>query len=186
MVVQEIETGLRRLHWGCGRCIAPGWINSDRSAGDGVDLACDILDGLPLDDASIDYAVSIHALQDLPYLMLPPALCELRRVLKPGGVLRLGLPDLDKAIRAYLRGDRGYFYIPDHEAVSVGGKLVAQIVWYGSVRTPFTYDCIEELLYRAYFRRVERCAYRETNSTYPDIVMLDNRERESLFVEAFK
>lgn len=30
---------------------------------------------------------------------------EVRRVLKPGGVLRLGLPDLDKALQAYLRKD---------------------------------------------------------------------------------
>lgn len=37
-------------------------------------------------------------------------------MLKPGGVLRLGLPDLARAIRAWLAGDRGDFLVPDSEA----------------------------------------------------------------------
>jgi SAM-dependent methyltransferase len=182
----DIHARPQRLNWGCGSCIAAGWINSDRHAGDGIDLCCDIRDGFPLESNSFDYIVSIHALQDLPYLDVLPALCELERVLKPGGVLRLGLPDLGRAIQAYLRQDRTYFYIPDHDASSIGGKLVAQIVWYGSVRTPFTYDCIEELLLKAGFQQVRRCGYRESKSPYVEIVDLDNRERESLFVEAVK
>jgi hypothetical protein len=64
--------------------------------------------------------------------------------------------------------------------------LVAQIVWYGSTRTPFTYGCIQEMLVRAGFRTVVRCGYRETRGPYPAIVDLDNRERESLFVEAVR
>src|SRR5437763_6749688 len=94
---------IRRLHWGCGKTRPPGWINSDRSAG--VDLCCDIIaDGLPLEDQSIDYAVSIHALQEVPFPDLVKVLTELRRVLKRGGVVRLVLPDAEKAIRAYQRG----------------------------------------------------------------------------------
>ena len=34
------------------------------------------------------------------------------------------------------------------------------------------------------FDRIDRCAYRRTASPHADIVELDNRERESLFVEA--
>ena len=73
------------------------------------------------------------------------------------------------------------------EAIAVlGAKLVTQIVWYGSVRTPFTFDFAEELLRKAGFASVQRCAFRRTASSYPQIVELDNRERESLFVEAVK
>ena len=63
---------------------------------------------------------------------------------------------------------------------------MTQLVWYGSVRTPFTFDCIAEFLTRQHFRRVYRCAYQETRSPYPEIVELDNRPQESLFVEALK
>lgn len=182
-----IRTGARvaRLNWGCGPTPPDGWVNSDRLRGDGIHVSCDIRDGLPLPAATFDYAVSIHGLQDLPYLDVVPALQELRRVLRPGGVLRLGLPDLDRAIAAYARGDRDYFYIPDAESATLGGKLIVQITWYGSVRTPFTWDFARELLRRAGFPRVERCAFGRTSSEHATIVDLDNRERESLFVEAF-
>jgi SAM-dependent methyltransferase len=178
---------IRRLHWGCGGSAAPGWINSDRGEYPGVDLVCDIRDGLPLPSDSIDYAVSIHALPEIPYNDLVPTLEELRRLLKPGGVLRLGLPDLDKGIDAYRRSDREYFAgVPDEDAESIGGKLITQLLWYGYARTLFVRDFVEEVLRKAGFCEVHHVSCRQTRSPYADIVELDNREAESLFVEAVK
>lgn len=176
----------KRLNWGCGAAMRAGWLNSDRKARPGVDLVGDIRDGLPLPTDAFDYAVSIHALQDLPYPDVLPALRELHRVLKPGGVLRLALPDLDRAIDAYRRGDHHYFLIPDAEVRSLGGKLCVQMLWYGALRSIFTYDFVAELLAKAGFTEVTRCPYGETASPHAEIVELDNRERESLFVEAVK
>ena len=176
----------RRLNWGCGTYPEAGWINSDRKAGPGVDLSCDIRDGLPLEDGSIDYAVSIHALPEVPYPEQVPVLRELRRVLRPAGVLRLGLPNLENAIDAYRRNDRDYFLIPDDEMSSIGGKLVAQLVWYGYSRTVFVPQFAEELLKKAGFTAVHHLTFGETRSGYPDIVALDNRPEESFFVEAVR
>jgi len=134
----------------------------------------------------MDYIVSIHALPMIPYPDLIPVLQELRRVLKPEGSLRLGLPDLDKGIRAYQRNDRDYFLVPDDDAKSIGGKLIVQLIWYGYTRTLFTSDFIEELLLKANFSRVNHCPYRMTKTQHAGIVELDNREQESLFVEAIK
>lgn len=178
------EAAVARLQWGCGDKAAAGWINADREDFTGVDLHGDIRHGLPLADGSLDYAVSIHALQDLPWHDIVGALAELRRVIKPGGVLRLGLPDMDRAIDAYQRGDASYFHVPDSDARSIGSKLVTQLVWYGSTRTPFNDDFAREVLERAGFRNVRSCAFRETASVHADIVALDNRERESIFFEA--
>lgn len=175
---------VRRLNWGCGPCTPTGWINADRHPGPGVDLPGDIRNGLALPDRSLDYAVAIHTLQDLAWQDIPAALAELRRVLRAGGVLRLGLPDLDRAIDAYRRNDASYFYVPDRDARSVGAKLVTQIIWYGSVRTPMTYDFVRECLEASGFSDVRRCAFRASTSGIPEIVALDNRECESLFVEA--
>jgi SAM-dependent methyltransferase len=175
----------KRLNWGSGGYIE-GWINSDRTPHPGVQVVADIRDGLPLETDSIEYAVSIHALPEIPYLDLVPVLQELRRILKPGGVLRLELPDLDKSIDAYLKADKDYFLIPDEEVRSLGGKLVVQLVWYGHARSPFTHDFVEELLVKAGFSRVSRCAYHTTSSKYPEIVGLDSRARESLYVEGTK
>jgi SAM-dependent methyltransferase len=177
---------IKRMNWGCGSNPAPGWINSDQKIGPGIDISCEIRNGLPLPSDSLGYIVSIHALPEIPYPDIIAVLQELRRVLEPNGVLRLSLPDLEKGIQAYLQNDRDYFLIPDDEMRSLGGKLIVQLIWYGYSRTLFTYDFIEELLFKAGFRYVHRCRYKESKSQYADIVELDNRPRESLFVEAIK
>ena len=52
------------------------------------------------------------------------------------------------------------------------------------MRTPFCFDFARELLERAGFRTVRRCAYGCSASGHAGIAELDNRPRESLFVEA--
>ena len=49
--------------------------------GAGIDLSCDIAEGLPLETGSMDYVVSIHALPEVPYDRIVPVLAELRRVM---------------------------------------------------------------------------------------------------------
>jgi predicted SAM-dependent methyltransferase len=178
--------GVRRLNWGCGEWIEPGWINSDIKGDSGADVVADILEGLPLETDSIDYAVAAHALPEIPLTELVPALAELRRVLKPAGVLRLILPDLDRGIAAYQRGHAGYFHVPDEEAASLSGKFIVHMLWFGYTRSLFTHEFIEELLIKAGFVRVDRCEFKHTASPFPEILTLDNREQESLFVEAVK
>jgi hypothetical protein len=68
----------------------------------------------------------------------------------------------------------------------MGGKLAVQLTWYGYSRSVFTSDHVEELLLKAGFRRVDHVGFRETRSGHAGIVELDNREAESLFVEATK
>jgi predicted SAM-dependent methyltransferase len=175
---------VRRLNWGCGAHVAAGWINSDVKGEAGVDLVADIREGLPLETGSVDYAVSIHALPEFPYPELVPALEELRRVLKPGGTLRLALPDLQRGIDAYLRGDEDYFKVGKDEVASLGGRFAVQMVWYGYSRSLFTADFAIELLERAGFTKPRECSFGVTASGIPEIVELDNREEESFFVEA--
>jgi predicted SAM-dependent methyltransferase len=147
---------------------------------------CDIREGLTVPDDTFDYVVSIHALEQVPFPEVVPVLEELRRVLKPAGVLRLSVPDLDRAIDAYRRGDRAYFQVPDSDAVSVGGKLCVQMTWYGTSRLLLTYDFLAELLDKARFTGIRPCGFGRTESQHPGIVELDDREPESLFVEAVK
>lgn len=175
-----------RLHWGCGTITPYGWVNSDALAAPGVDAVADIRDGLPFPSNSFNYIVSIHALPELPYCDLDRALAELHRVLRPGGTLRLSLPDLDRAIRAYRNGDLDYFLIGDEIIRSLAGKMIVQLTWFGRSRSLFTLEFIQELLQRNGFRDVRKCEFQKTKSPFPGITELDDRQIESLFVEAVK
>lgn len=187
MSVSSPLSSVIRLNWGCGPVGEPGWINSDLKDGPDIQITADIRNGLPLDNDSLDYAVSIHALPMISYPDLVPVLQELRRMLRSGGVLRLALPDVDRTIQAYLRHDPDYFLIPDEDVQSYGGKFVLHLLWYGYTVTVFTADFIEELLWKAGYQHVRRCAFMQTSSEHaPGILELDNREAESLFVEAVK
>lgn len=182
----DAPAGVRRLNWGCGTQPDPGWINSDIKDGPGIDVSCDARDGLPLEEGSIDYAVSVHALPEIAYPDIVPILEELRRVLKPGGTLRLCLPDLRRGIRAYESGDAEYFKVGEDEVESLGGRFIVHMLWYGYSRTLFTPDFAQELLRKAGFHDVVECSFKKTASRFPEIVELDNREDESLFVEGTK
>lgn len=177
---------MRRLHWGSGPVTPPGWTHSDSQAWPGVDAVADIRSGLPFADEHFDVVVSIHALPELPYSDQRPALRELARVLRPGGVLRLGLPCLDKAIRAYVSGDVDYFLVRDDEVQDLAGKLVAQLTWFGVSRCFFTASFVSELLLGSGFRETRTANFRETTTGVPGIVDLDDRPLESFFVEAIR
>ncbi|HSC21063.1 MAG TPA: methyltransferase domain-containing protein [Solirubrobacterales bacterium] len=177
------QASVRRLNWGCGSHIAPGWINTDIKKNEGVDLVADIRDGLPIATGALDYAVSIHALPELALPEQVPVLQELLRVLRPGGVLRLALPDLGKGIDAYLRGDRGYFKVEDTAASSMGGRFITHMLWYGYSRSLFTPDFAAELLTKAGFADVAERPFGKTGSEFAEIVELDNRVEESFFIE---
>lgn len=164
----------------------PGWINTDIKKTPDVDLVADIRQGLPLKENSVDYAVSVHAFPELRYDEVIPALRELRRVLKPEGVLRLVLPDLQKAIAAYVTDDQEYFHLIGADASTPGGKLVTQILWYGYSRTLFTSDFIAELMTKAGYVDLALCKAHQTTSKFDEIVQLDNREDESLYIEGTK
>jgi predicted SAM-dependent methyltransferase len=150
----------------------------------GVDVRFDWKRGLPFAAASLDCIAAIHVLQDLPWPDIAPALGELNRVLRPGGVVRLGVPDLDRALSAYCAQDAAYFFVPDSDARSAGAKLITQIVWYGSVRTPCVFEFVAEWLEKAGFVDITRRRFGE--SRLQELAGLDNRERETLFVEAVK
>lgn len=173
-----------RLNIGCGKFPSPGWINLDNKVRPGVDCVADLRGELPFPDASVDYAVAIHVLPHIRLDAMVPALGRILRVLKPGGVLRLALPDLERAIDAYRRRDAAYFAVPDTKWKSLGAKLVAQIVWFNDIATPFTPDLALEAAGKAGFRAAALCAFRRTGSPFPEIVACDNRETESFFVEA--
>lgn len=60
---------------------------------------------LPLETGSIEVVYSSHILEHLPRAQAEDFLAEAHRVLKPGNVLHLMVPDLHKLMDQYLESD---------------------------------------------------------------------------------
>ena len=61
---------------------------------------CNLDEGVPLPDASVDIVINLHVMEHLPRPEF--SIGELARVLKPGGILLLGFPVLPKPL-AHIR-----------------------------------------------------------------------------------
>ena len=94
-----------KLNVGCGTDYKKGWINIDNNSDnniDKLDLNWDLRDPLPYEDESVDYIFNEHFFEHLAPDEGVAVMKDLRRVLKPGGVLRIAMPDLEGVINNYL------------------------------------------------------------------------------------
>jgi predicted SAM-dependent methyltransferase len=90
------------LNIGCGSCGKPGWINLDFYTGPGVNCVYDCRKGLPFADNSARFIFTEHFLEHIDYTEeVPLFLSECCRILQPGGVIRIIVPDAEKYMRAY-------------------------------------------------------------------------------------
>jgi predicted SAM-dependent methyltransferase len=94
--------GKSLLNLGCGTDSRPEFVNVDIVGGPGI-IAHDLRLGIPFPDSTYDL---VYHSTMLSHLRPPDALNlmrECRRVLKPGGVLRVVTEDLEQMCRAYLQ-----------------------------------------------------------------------------------
>jgi predicted SAM-dependent methyltransferase len=89
-----------RLNLGSGFAPKDGWTNIDLLGAPGV-IPWDLALGIPYPDGSVDAVFHEHVVEHLPFPAALQLTRECRRVLKPGGVLRFGVPDAEGVIRSY-------------------------------------------------------------------------------------
>jgi predicted SAM-dependent methyltransferase len=135
-----------------------------------------ILNGIPFADGVADYIYSSHFFEHFFYDEAAFIAREALRVLKPDGVLRVCVPDLEIAVNTYLAGHREaalqYFF--------EGGKSD----YFSRHKYMYDFALLKNLLEKAGFRTITRCAYQQ--GATPDVDVLDNRPEQTLFVEAVK
>jgi SAM-dependent methyltransferase len=93
---------VRFLNLGCGHRFHSEWENLDFSSTAPGVRAYDLRRGIPFPDASFNVVYHSHLLEHFPKQMAPAFLGECHRVLKPGGVIRVAVPDLEQIARLYL------------------------------------------------------------------------------------
>ena len=129
----------------------------------------------PYDDATFDYVFSSHLLEHLYYYQAIFCLSETFRVLKKGGVVRIGVPDLDKIVQNYDSKYPENFLEAIFESKQKYNKNKHH--WY------YNETSLTKLLEKTGFSKTYRCEFREGNCA--DVTLIDNRP-ESLFMEAIK
>ena len=92
----------RLLNVGCGRCYHEDWTNIDLVAQGPSVRQYDLRRGLPYEDGAFDAVYHSHVLEHLTPEEARRMLVECRRVIRPGGVIRLAVPDLEEIARVYL------------------------------------------------------------------------------------
>ncbi len=191
---------VERLSWAAGPVVVDGWHHSDvqfydgyrvgwqwpkksRIAEYGADHVGPIQSGLPWEDGTMDYCVSMHGLMMLPEPDLIPALAELRRVTKPGGWLRVSVPDIQAATKAYVTMNRDWFPVDARNSDEAFCRYVTQN---GATRSIFTGPRLAWLLVDAGWESISPTVAGMTIGGPDGITELDSRPNESIFMEAVK
>jgi len=219
------------LNLGAGLEQDPAWINYDRSrvarvarlpfvrtlvalaARLGLATKAELLDwpastrtadltkGIPHGDGTVDVVYSSHMLEHVTRDQATFILRECHRVLKPGGTLRVVVPDVSLIARRYLEGDREFFgdcegpladaFVRSLHLRSVPkGRLPERLVR-RALRTDegghhWMYDgeSLSHVIAAAGFRDVRVRAFGEGDHAVA--AALDARPKDSVHVEAVK
>jgi len=137
----------------------------------------DLAHSLPFEDACVDVVYSSHFVEHLFRDEAVVLMRESLRILKPGGLVRIAVPDLAWAVECYRRGHKRemleqYFFVEDRSSFLARHKYM------------YDFELLRDTLEAAGFTAVERQAFRQGRA--PDLPLLDNRPDETLFVEAVK
>lgn len=132
------------LNVGCGGRFHADWCNVDMCPRDPSVLRHDARQPLPFPGESFEAVYHSHLLEHLPRSKALAFLCECHRVLKPGGIVRVVVPDLEQIARLYLhaldaaasgdsaaQADHGWLMLELYDQVvrtESGGDMLRHIV----------------------------------------------------------
>lgn len=94
---------MKYVNLGCGGTYHSAWVNIDLTQTGPEVISHNLLKGVPLPDKDCDVVYHSHFIE---HLRRPDALfmmSECLRILKPGGILRIAIPDLEQISRLYLQ-----------------------------------------------------------------------------------
>ena len=144
-----------KLHLGCGKRFFPGWIHIDRANYNHINYR-DITK-LEFDNDSVDLIYSSHVIIYFDREEIIPILKEWQRVLKPGGILRLAVPNFMMMAKLYMDGKYPLknFLGPLYGKMDIDGSFIY-------MKT--CYDCADlmELLSSIGMRKLRRYNWWET------------------------
>lgn len=174
-----------KLNLGCGDVPLEGWVNIDLES-DKADLKHDLTRPLPYEDGSVDFVYSEHFIEHLTAEEGLSLLKECRRVLKPGGVLRVATPDLGYVMLRYFLFWKRQSWLKKYGYQWIKTKAEMINISFREWGHQYLYNR-EELrrrLTEAGFVKVYR--KKRGRSKYPELRGRETRKESNLVMEAVK
>jgi predicted SAM-dependent methyltransferase len=206
-----LEAGVRGVQFGCGGRLPRGVLNTDLvgftdlrlgstapgrvfRVNDAPFIHHDVTQPLPAEDGAFEWAYSEHLIEHIPQAQAVVWLKDVRRLLKPGGLLRLTTPDLELYAAAYVSRDEPFFADHARRIREFGlpamptrrAFMVNQIFQFWGHRWIYDFDELVHVLALAGFAAdaVQRRAFQ--HSAIAEVGELDSEVRrdETIYVEA--
>lgn len=175
---------MKKCNIGCGSIQPAGWHNVDIQ-----NMGQEYIGGSGLFHVDeFDIVVAHCFLQMIEWHRVIAELSGLKRILKPGGVLRISLPDIEEGFKQYKLNNIDWF--PNSED-DLAIRFSAWLTWYSTTKTLLTATACMAKLEDAGFGVAMKVDYKETwflrdTELGRDIVSLDTRQHECYFIEAKK
>lgn len=149
-----------KLHLGCWHRYIPGFVHVDLCDLPHIDHKTSI-DKLPMfDDSSVELIYSSHSLEYFDRIEAERVLAEWRRVLRPGGILRIAVPDFDALIEVYKRtGELQRLLGPLYGRMEIDTPQGKRVLYH---KTVYNFPHLKQLLESAGFENVRRYDWRKT------------------------
>lgn len=153
------DTGLR-LHLGCGKRHIPGFVHVDLDEHPHIDHYHDIRRLPMFEDGSADLVYACHVLEYFDRVEVLDVLKEWHRVLRPGGTIRLAVPDFSALAEAYRRwGDLSKIIGPLFGHIEIDTPEGMKKLFH---RTVYDFDTLQNTLETAGFCQVRRYDWADT------------------------
>ena len=132
--------------------------------------------GLPFHDNSVDVVYTSHTLEHLFKADAEMLVRESFRILRPGGLVRICLPDLQYAFELYTKGEKEKalkYFFADSKSDYTSRHMYM-----------YDYEMMKDILEKNKFVEINRCDYQQGKA--PDLEHLDVRPDETFYIEALK
>ena len=167
------------INFGCGSIQPSDWLNIDLDP----EFNTEHKDLKLIPDSSCDILVCHAIICCVKYHDIEKVLLEFYRVLKPGGVVRISLPDIVSGFDAYKNNNIDFF--PNSEN-DLDKRFSAWLTWYSQSASLLTDKALQYKLQDSGFSSVSKTEFKQTVYSNEKIYELDTREHEFYFVEAKK
>jgi predicted SAM-dependent methyltransferase len=191
---RHFHVGLSRTHRGllnvgCGAHSRSDFVNLDYHWSPGIDIVWDLRRRLPIPDRWMHGVYSEHCLEHLSYDDALHALSEFRRILVPGAVIRVVVPDAELFMRLYVKhrdGEPQYFpYVDEPRQNWTPMVTINRIFREHGHRYAWDAETLSRALLRTGFTSPTKQAFMTGMNAK---LLIDSKEREveSLYIEAMR